>query len=358
MILFGDLACPDERMAKGIINFVEKEKIFEKEIVVGNLEGNVYQTEPGNAKKELWNHISILDLFADAKKTVLGFANNHSYDFPEKIGETVRCLKQRNIIPSGVMYAEEGKAEYTPEIVTIDGKKYVFISHCWSVMSKISREKKKIQKWRIYDASYDDLVGLVERTHRDIPEAEIVVMLHWNFDFEDLPFPAHRRLGRTLIDNGVKIVVGMHSHVVNGCEFYKDGLIVYGLGNFFIADGVYFDGKCFHPERSHVSMVLKIEDDIQKSKCIWVGHENEKESKMCIISEEYLADGEGVLRYSPYRGMDAEAYDKYFKKNRTKKKFVAIFYDYHNNWINKRKEQYTVFRMKLFRKVLDILKAR
>lgn len=358
MILFGDLACPDERMAKGIIDFVEKEKIFEDEIVLGNLEGNLFTSEPLNAKKELWNHVSVLDMFKSARQAILGFANNHTYDFPEKIGETVTFLKSREIVVSGVFSTKKNGGDYIPEIIEMDGKKYVFISHCWSVMSKISREKKEILKWKMYDASYDELLDLVKRTHYKVPEAEIVVFLHWNFDFEDLPFPAHRRLGRDLIDGGARIVCGMHSHVVNGCEFYKDGLIAYGLGNFFIADGVYFDGKCFHPQRSHISMVLKVNEDIRKSRCIWVKYENEKEARLSVIAEEALADGRNVLKYSPYRGMEDKEYQSYFRKNRTKNKLVAIFYDYHDGRSSRRKESYTVFRMKLFRKAADILGAR
>ena len=37
---------------------------------------------------------------------------------------------------------------------------------------------------------------------------------------------------RAIIDAGADIVIGMHPHVVQGIEKYKDGLIVYSLGNF------------------------------------------------------------------------------------------------------------------------------
>ncbi|MBK8078814.1 MAG: CapA family protein [Saprospiraceae bacterium] len=33
-------------------------------------------------------------------------------------------------------------------------------------------------------------------------------------------------------DEGVNFIVGCHSHCVQGGEKYKDGYIVYGLGNF------------------------------------------------------------------------------------------------------------------------------
>ena len=37
-----------------------------------------------------------------------------------------------------------------------------------------------------------------------------------------------------LRDSGVNVVVGCHSHCIQGGELYKEGVIVYGLGNFFI----------------------------------------------------------------------------------------------------------------------------
>jgi poly-gamma-glutamate capsule biosynthesis protein CapA/YwtB (metallophosphatase superfamily) len=43
---------------------------------------------------------------------------------------------------------------------------------------------------------------------------------------------------RTAIDAGADLVIGHHAHVLQGVEFYQDGVIVYGLGNFaFEIDG-------------------------------------------------------------------------------------------------------------------------
>ncbi len=40
------------------------------------------------------------------------------------------------------------------------------------------------------------------------------------------------------IDAGADVVMGHHAHILQGIEFYRDGVIVYGLGNFaFEIDG-------------------------------------------------------------------------------------------------------------------------
>ena len=41
-----------------------------------------------------------------------------------------------------------------------------------------------------------------------------------------------KRLGKMFIDAGADIVVGHHPHVVQELEQYKNGWIVYSLGNF------------------------------------------------------------------------------------------------------------------------------
>ena len=41
-----------------------------------------------------------------------------------------------------------------------------------------------------------------------------------------------KQLSHLAIDNGAKIVIGHHPHVIQDVESYKDGLIAYSLGNF------------------------------------------------------------------------------------------------------------------------------
>ena len=43
---------------------------------------------------------------------------------------------------------------------------------------------------------------------------------------------------RAAIDAGANLVIGPHAHILQGIEFYHDGVIIYGTGNFaFEIDG-------------------------------------------------------------------------------------------------------------------------
>ncbi|WP_420896663.1 CapA family protein [Leptospira weilii] len=58
-----------------------------------------------------------------------------------------------------------------------------------------------------------------------------IVSLHWGIEYSPFPTSDQRKIARTLIDSGVKIVIGHHPHIPQGVEIYKGGVILYSLGN-------------------------------------------------------------------------------------------------------------------------------
>jgi len=60
----------------------------------------------------------------------------------------------------------------------------------------------------------------------------VVVILHWGTELAEAPDHAQRAFARALIDAGVDAVIGHHPHVLQGIEKYRNGVIVYSLGNF------------------------------------------------------------------------------------------------------------------------------
>jgi poly-gamma-glutamate synthesis protein (capsule biosynthesis protein) len=62
----------------------------------------------------------------------------------------------------------------------------------------------------------------------DVP----IVYMHWGVSSNPTVQEYQRTVGRALIDAGAAIVAGSHAHTPQAIEFYRDGLICYGLGNF------------------------------------------------------------------------------------------------------------------------------
>jgi poly-gamma-glutamate synthesis protein (capsule biosynthesis protein) len=73
----------------------------------------------------------------------------------------------------------------------------------------------------------------VSDARRARPKVDVLIVFnHWGRDDASEVLPLQRRLGRALIDAGVDLVAGAHTHVLQPEEWYRGKLIFYGLGNF------------------------------------------------------------------------------------------------------------------------------
>ena len=59
-----------------------------------------------------------------------------------------------------------------------------------------------------------------------------IVYVHWGNEFINYPYIDQKHFAHFLVDNGANLVVGMHPHVLQGCETYKGASIFYSIGNF------------------------------------------------------------------------------------------------------------------------------
>ena len=56
--------------------------------------------------------------------------------------------------------------------------------------------------------------------------------MHFGVEGQAWPSTQQIALARSAIDAGADLVIGSHTHLLQKVESYKDGIIVYGLGNF------------------------------------------------------------------------------------------------------------------------------
>ena len=69
----------------------------------------------------------------------------------------------------------------------------------------------------------------------------VIVSVHAANEDSPWPSPYFQELYHSFIDAGAKVVHGHHSHVPQGYEVYKEGLIFYGMGNFAVDPDKWFD---------------------------------------------------------------------------------------------------------------------
>jgi poly-gamma-glutamate capsule biosynthesis protein CapA/YwtB (metallophosphatase superfamily) len=60
----------------------------------------------------------------------------------------------------------------------------------------------------------------------------VIVMPHWGSEYTALPSERQQELARQAIDAGATLVVGNHAHVLQAVEWFDEGFVAYGLGNF------------------------------------------------------------------------------------------------------------------------------
>ena len=209
MLFFGDtmLGRDVERMIDGKVDLFSgirgPEGNFLKgyDAIMVNLEGAIASDECGVTDDELLIQPDNLELLTQENISHVGVKNNHFQKCDEETSLSI--VKKTSLKPLG-------------DISVIQGT-----GHDIAVVS-------------VYAApvpSDTSIIVDVVRGYADTYE-NLVVNVHWGVEYSTESTKAQTDLAHAFIDAGADIIIGHHPHVVQDVEKYKDGLIVYSLGNF------------------------------------------------------------------------------------------------------------------------------
>jgi poly-gamma-glutamate synthesis protein (capsule biosynthesis protein) len=191
------------------------------DIVFGNLENMLGIPLTGTSRFEdryLIGNPECVEELGSAGFNVLNLANNHALQHGrETLEATVSRLDERGIRHVGV------RGQNTA-IFDVRGMRIGIAGYC----SDPQYEK---------GSGHLDLIDLEHiaakiESFRSVGVDVIVLSMHWGDEFIDRPSAEQVRIGRSVIDLGAHLVLGHHSHVLQGVERYGNGTIVYSLGNF------------------------------------------------------------------------------------------------------------------------------
>lgn len=157
---------------------------------------------------------------------VLGVANNHAMQHGQKaFTDMVNRLREQGFSVIGVDDSK-GRTK-VHEIEHETGEKSAIFS------VSIRPEEWTTERPVPYSLREEKESLLSEvRDLREKYSPFLICSIHWGLEFLDYPGPEQIQLGRDLVDNGVDLVIGHHSHVLQPVERYKQGLIFHSLGNF------------------------------------------------------------------------------------------------------------------------------
>lgn len=318
MILAGDIAVPEKKYALQLERqLCNHSSIFKGKELIFNLEGLImddFSTETDTPV--LFNHPEVLPVLQKWNTKAVTLANNHTLDRPSKFDNTRKLLDQNKIAFSGA--GIEKKYAEQPALFTSEGKDVVLFNQCWHVM--LQHQNNPAEGVYVATIREQALLDQIKKKRNSDPNAAIVVYFHWNFDLETLPFPLHRKLSRDLIDAGANVVVGCHSHCIQGGEKYNEGYIIYGLGNFFVPWYTFINGRISFPEFAKKEMVLEWCPNTHKANVHFFQYEPAgKEHQLIHEESASFENSEMLKRYSLYSEMSQDEYVSYFKKKRRKK---------------------------------------
>jgi poly-gamma-glutamate capsule biosynthesis protein CapA/YwtB (metallophosphatase superfamily) len=158
---------------------------------------------------------------------VVSIANNHVFDYGEQgLLDTFSYLDSAHI-----RYVGAGRSRsdaHRPYFFSRAGRDVGILGYYGGGEARVATDRQSGVARRELGAIIQDVRAL---RHAD-PGIYIVVILHWGTEKADTPDPVQQEFARALIDGGVDAVIGHHPHVLQGIERYKNGVIVYSLGNF------------------------------------------------------------------------------------------------------------------------------
>ncbi|MHB8157922.1 MAG: CapA family protein [Desulfocucumaceae bacterium] len=189
---------------------------------------------------------------ANAGVDVFTLANNHVLDYgQEAFIDTMNNLRKNNIDFAGGGTNED--SAYSPVIIEKKNKKFAVFSFSKVIPSTDwiaaggkpgiasgFNERLMFKKIREFDGKVD----------------ETIVCLHWGEETDEFPNKEEINLAHRLVDAGADVVIGHHSHVLQGVEVYKGKLIAYSLGNFIFTSS---------SQRARQGAILQISYDSEGS---------------------------------------------------------------------------------------------
>ncbi len=175
---------------------------------------------PGNA-----------DAMQRAGFDVMSVATNHIKDCGKldcgdrAFFDTLDNLRRVNILPVGA--GKNAQEALQPVVVTVNGVRFGFVS------------LGQLQQGGVF--ATDEKAGIAELTSENIVSATaatkkvadvVIFMPHWGPENVSSPNWLQRNLAHEIVEAGADIVVGNHTHVVQGLQEISAVPVFYGLGNF------------------------------------------------------------------------------------------------------------------------------
>ena len=312
------------------------------DLVVANLEGLLLVDDDAlrvarAGQMVFYNALSVLDVLEAFHVRAVCLANNHLYDLPLPAAATGERLAAAGIAAFGAgANLEEAGA---PLVFSQGSTTLKVFALGWEV---IGCRPARARGEGVNPLTPQRALETIRRLRADDQESCVIFLMHWNFELELYPQPAHRQLAHDLIASGVDAVIGMHPHVAGGVELVEGRPVVYSLGNWFLPARQVGPLHVAYPPIAarELAVTLEIEGrQVRDVRLDWYQFDAARNALQAKGSED--SRGATVRELTPYAGMSHAAYREWFKANRTRRRGLPIYHDYTHIWRNRVRDRYT-----------------
>ncbi len=219
-------------------------------------------------------------LLNDLGCDLVATANNHFMDFGwQGAQDTFAALEQQGI---GWLGSGQNLADAAGHLVLErSGLKFAFINMTETEWSTTQGKEPGC-------CPIDYPTALREITEAREAADFVFVILHGGHEHYELPSPRMQQQFRFMIDAGADAVIGHHTHVISGHEWYRGKPIFYSLGNFCIDDETQRNNRW----NRGLILVLEVDDAQQIDFSLHPVVQNDKTPGTRLMAE---ADTEQVI---------------------------------------------------------------
>lgn len=304
---------------------------------IANLEGPILDL--ARSSRGVWNSPSVLDFLALCNVRAVSLANNHITDLEADPRETQDRLARVGIASFGA--GSTAEAASAPLMLEDDDCRVALMGFGWSVIGCRGPDGSTCAGVSLLDP--DTILRRIDRTRREQPDAKIVAFMHWNYEGEIYPQPAHRQLGFQMVDAGADAIVGCHPHCVQGVEVRTGVPIAYSLGNWFLPWGSFWGGELKYPEFMRRQLALEWSPRTGSTTCHWYDYDPATHALRSEGSEP-TTTSDSIRQLTPFSGMTEREYRDWFREKRRKRLLLPVYDDIDARFSNRLKDKFVAGR--------------
>lgn len=174
-----------------------------------------------------------VDILVEMGVDLALLANNHVYDYgKEAMLDTFDTLRN-----AGIKYVGAGKnldEAMTPVYYEIGGKTVAFVAASRAEKYKMTPQATETSPGIL--RCYDTELFLQMIREANANADFVIALVHWgteySYELEDVQLIT----GKEYLDAGADVIIGSHSHCLQGMEYYNGKPILYSLGNYWFND--------------------------------------------------------------------------------------------------------------------------